>query len=161
MIHFKCVLVDGKPFLFNTCAIMKLCRELGLFGTILSFGSLISFCGFQWIYHSLMYLLMISSKWWFLHLVSYFLLIFLFHLVSVLESFKHACLLHVFYLACFLSLTQYIGETPPSLKLDEMCMKFIFISICTYLCGVCPMCCWFSNSLVPMSLGTILFVLLF
>jgi len=25
------------------CAIMKLCRELGLFGTILSFGSLISF----------------------------------------------------------------------------------------------------------------------
>ena len=43
MIHFKCVLVDGKPFLFGTCAIMKLCRELGLFGTILSFGSLISF----------------------------------------------------------------------------------------------------------------------
>ena len=63
-------------------------------------------------------------------------------------------------MACFLSLTQYIGETPPSLKLDEMCMKFIFVSICTFLCGVCPMYCWFSNSLVPMSLGTILFVLL-
>ena len=43
MIHFKCVLVGGKPFLFGTCAIMKLCRELGLFGTILSFGSLIPF----------------------------------------------------------------------------------------------------------------------
>lgn len=40
-------------------------------------------------------------------------------------------------------------------------MKFKFISICTYVCGVCPMYCWFSNSLVPMSLGTILFVLLF
>ena len=64
-------------------------------------------------------------------------------------------------MACFPSLTQYIGETPPSLKLDEMCMKLIFISICTYLCGVCPIYCWFSNSLVPMSLGTILFVLLF
>ena len=81
-----------------------------------------------------------------------------FHLVLFLESLEHAYLLHVFYFACFLSLTQYIGETPPSLKLDEMCMKFIFISICTYLCGVCPMYCWFSNSLVPMSLGTILFV---
>ena len=40
-------------------------------------------------------------------------------------------------------------------------MRFISISICTHLCGVCPMYCWFSNSLVPMSLGTILFVLLF
>ena len=72
--------------------------------------------------------LMISSKWWFLHLVSFSLGISLF-LVSVLESFEHAYLLHVFYLACFLSLTQYIGETPPSLNLDEMCMKFIFISM--------------------------------
>ena len=98
--------------------------------------------------------LMISSKWWFLHLVSFSLGISLFF-VSGFESLEHACLLHVFHLACFLSLTQYIGETPPSLKLDEMCMKFIFISICTYLCGVCPMYCWFSNSLVPMSLGTI------
>ena len=83
------------------------------------------------------------------------------YLPLVLESLVHAYLLYVFLLACFLSLTQYIGETPPCLKLDEMCMKFIFISLCTYLCGVCPMCCWFSNSLVPMSLGTILFVVLF
>ena len=104
---------------------------------------------------------LISSEWWFLHLVSYFHLVFLFQLVSVLDSLKHAYLLYVISFACFLSLTRYIGETPPSLKLDEMCMKFNFISICTYLCGVCPMCCWFSNSLVPMSLGTILFVMLF
>ena len=62
-----------------------------------------------------------------------------FHLVSVLESLEHAYILHVFSLACFLSLTQYIAETPPSLNLDEMCMKFIIISICTYLRGVCPM----------------------
>jgi hypothetical protein len=58
-------------------------------------------------------------------------------------------------------LTQYVGETPPSLKLDEMCMIFGFISISTYVCGVCPMYFWFSNSLVPMSLGAILFVVLF
>ena len=40
-------------------------------------------------------------------------------------------------------------------------MKFIFVSMCTFLCEVCPMYCRFSNFLVPMSLGTILFVLLF
>ena len=62
-----------------------------------------------------------------------------FYLVSVLESLEHAYLLHIFSLACFISLIHYIGETPPSLKLDEMCMIFIFISICTYLCVVCPM----------------------
>ena len=37
-------------------------------------------------------------------------------------------------------------------------MKFNFMSICTYSCGVCPMYCCLSNSLVPMILGTILFV---
>ena len=40
-------------------------------------------------------------------------------------------------------------------------MKLKFISICTYECGVCTMYFQFSKSLVPMSLGTILFVLLF
>ena len=95
---------------------------------------------YQWISHSLMYLLWISSKWCFIHLVPILhLFFFLCHLVSVLESLEHAYLLHVFYLSCFLSSTQYIGETPPSLKLDEMCMNFISFSICTYLCGVCPM----------------------
>ena len=111
------------------------------------------FSVYQWISHSSMYILWISSKWWFIHLVSFLhLFFFLCHLVSVLESLEHAYYLHVVSLACFLSLTQYIGETPPSLKLDEMCMKFIFIYVCTYLSGVCPMYCWFSNSLVPMSL---------
>ena len=76
----------------------------------------------------------------------------------VLESLVHAYLLYVFSLSCFLSLTQYIGETPSSLILAKMCMKFNFISICTYLCGVCPMYCCFTNSWDPMSLGTILFV---
>ena len=40
-------------------------------------------------------------------------------------------------------------------------MKFIFVSICTFVFGVRPMYCWFSNSLFLLSLGTILFVLLF
>ena len=70
---------------------MKLCRELGLFGTILSFGSLISFCGFQWISHSLMYLLMISSKWWFLHLVFFSLGISLYFGIGSWKSW--ACIL--------------------------------------------------------------------
>ena len=146
----------ASRFFLVLCAIMKLCRELGLFGTILSFGSLISF--FLYVFMDISFL-DVSFIW---YPPSDDLSIWYpFHLVSVRDSLEHAYLLHVFSLACFLSLTQYIGETPPSLKLDEMCMKFIFISICTYLCGVCPMYCWFSNSLVPMSLGTILFVLLF
>ena len=47
--HSSCVpyqvCVGGRQavFILVLCAIMKLCRELGLFGTILSFGSLISF----------------------------------------------------------------------------------------------------------------------
>jgi len=32
------------------------------------------------------------------------------------------------------------------------------MSICTYSCGFCPMYFCSSNSLVPMSLGTILFL---
>ena len=70
---------------------MKLCRELGLFGTILSFGSLISFCGFQWISHSLMYLIMVSSKWWFLHLVFFSLRISLYFGIGSWKSW--ACIL--------------------------------------------------------------------
>ena len=130
----------ASHFFLVLCAIMKLCRGLGLFGTILSLGVWhLYFSVYQWISHSLMYLLWISSKWWFIHLVSFLRLVFLCLLVSVLESLEHAYLLLVVYLACFLSLTQYIGGTPPSLKLDEMCMKFIFIFICTNVCGVCPM----------------------
>ena len=41
-----------------------------------------------------------------------------------------------------------------------MCMKFNFISICTYLCGVCPMYGSALTTLGPISLGTI-FVLEF
>src|SRR4051812_22977181 len=37
-------------------------------------------------------------------------------------------------------------------------MKFNFISLCTYFRGVCHVYCYFSNYLVPISLGTILFV---
>ena len=118
---------------------MKLCRGLGLFGTILSFGSLTSFflsvsMDISFLDVSFMDILQVR----FIHLVSFLHLAFLCHLVSVLESLEHAYFLRVVSLACFLSLTLYIGETPPSLKLDEMCMIF-FISICTYLCGVCPM----------------------
>ena len=43
MILIKCVFVEGKLFLLVLCSIMKVCRGLGLFGTILSFGSLTSF----------------------------------------------------------------------------------------------------------------------
>ena len=41
-----------------------------------------------------------------------------------------------------------------------MCMKFNFISICTYLCGVCPMYCSCSNYFGPNEFGY-LFVLEF
>ena len=34
-----------------------------------------------------------------------------------------------------------------------MCMKFNFISICTYLCGVCPMYCSLSNYFRPNVFG--------
>jgi hypothetical protein len=84
-----------------------------------------------------------------------FHLAFLFHLVSVLESFEHAYLLHVFSWACFLSLTQYIRETPPSLNLDEMCMKFIFIYLYAHIYVEFVLCIGVSNYLVPMSLGTV------
>ncbi len=35
----------------------------------------------------------------------------------------------------------------------KMCMKFNFISICTYLCGVCPMYCSCSNYFGPNEFG--------
>ena len=50
-------------------------------------------------------------------------------------------------------LIQYIGETPSNPKLAKMCMKFNFISICTYLCGVCPMYCSLSNYFEPNVFG--------
>jgi hypothetical protein len=56
-------------------------------------------------------------------------------------------------MACLLSLIQYIGETPSNPKLAKMCMKFNFISICTYLCGVCPMYCSLSNYFGPNKFG--------
>ena len=88
----------ASHFFLVLCAIMKLCWELGLFGTILSFGSLISFCGFQWISHSLMYLLMISSKWWFLHLVFFSLGISLYFGIGSWKSW-----------ACILASCSYFG----------------------------------------------------
>jgi hypothetical protein len=128
----------------------------------------LSFSLYQWISHSLMYQLFDILQVMF---SSFSILVFtgyLFFWVSylscvdlILESLEHAYLLYVHCFACFLSLTQYIGKTPPSLKLAKMCMKFNFTSICTYLCGVCPMYWWFSNSLVPMSLGTMLFEMFF
>ena len=47
------------------------------------------------------------------------------YLPLVRESLVHAYLLYVFSLACFLSLTQYIRETPPYHILAKMCMKFM------------------------------------
>jgi hypothetical protein len=67
----------------------------------------------------------------------------------VLESLVHAYLLYVNFMACLLSLIQYIGETPPYPKLAKMCMKFNFISICTCFCGVCPLYCSLSNYFGP------------
>jgi hypothetical protein len=52
-----------------------------------------------------------------------------------------------------LSLIQYIGETPSNPKLAKMCMKFKFISICTYLYGFCLICCGFSNYFEPNEFG--------
>lgn len=48
-------------------------------------------------------------------------------------------------MACVSFSFQYIGYTPPNPKSAKMCMKFNFISICTYLCGVYPMYCSLSN----------------
>ena len=105
------MLVDGKPFLFGTCAIMKLCRELGLFGTILSFEGLISFIlsvsmDISFLDVSFMDILQVC----FIHLVSFLHLVFICNLVSVLEGLVHAYLLHVVSMACLLYLTQYIGK---------------------------------------------------
>lgn len=162
------------------CAIMKICRGFGLlepsslletrylvfvFLQLVSCFLLFGMC--QWISHSLRYLLIDILQVIVFRLVSYYHLIpcllvyYQLCVELILESLEHAYLLYIASFACFLSLTQYIGETPPCHKLAKVCMKFKFISICTYVCGVCPMYCWFSNSLVPMSLGTILFVLLF
>ena len=58
------------------------------------------------------------------------------YLLLGLESCVHALLLYVYFMTCLLSLIQYIGETPSNPKSAKMCMKFNFISICTYLCGV-------------------------
>ena len=38
-------------------------------------------------------------------------------------------------------------------KSAKMCMKFKFISICTYLCGVCLMYCSLSNYFGPNKFG--------
>jgi hypothetical protein len=63
------------------------------------------------------------------------------YLHLVLVSIVHAYLLYVYFMACLLSLIQYIGEIPPNPKSAKMCMKFNFISICTFWCGVCPIYC--------------------
>ena len=78
------------------------------------------------------------------------------YLPLVIEGHRHGYLLHVYFMACFPSLCQYIGETPWNPKSAKMCMKFNFISICTYLCGVPSMYCSLTNYLDPISLGTIL-----
>ena len=57
--------------------------------------------------------------------------------------------------ACLLSLIQYIGETPSNPKLAKMCMKFNFISICTYLYGCIVV---YLTTLDPISLGTMLYL---
>ena len=78
------------------------------------------------------------------------------YLPLVIEGLRHAYLLHVYFVACFPSLYQYIGESPRNPISAKMCMKFNFISICTYLCGVPSMYCSLTNYLDPISLGTIL-----
>ena len=166
---------------------MKLYRGFGLFGTSLSFGSVLSlsltslnwylsFSVFQWISHSLLYRLfgilqvMVSlfgilfslgifllvsrqscvdlSRWYNLdnllwcHTFVCLLCLLggLFKLYLLVSWKSWACIFTICTLFGMLSfLVQYRGETPPSLKLDEMCMEFNSISICTYLCGVCPM----------------------
>ena len=71
----------ASRFFLVLCAIMKLCREVGLFGTILSLGSSISFHFVCFIGYLISWCIfyLVSFKWLFLHLVSYFHLIFLFN----------------------------------------------------------------------------------
>src|SRR3954464_14134317 len=109
---------------------MKLCRGLGLFGTILSFGSLTSF--FLRVSMDISFL-DVSFNDIFQVMISPFGILFTWYSSFIWCWFLKVFSMHIYFmyfsLACFLSDPIY-RETPPSLKLDEMCMKFIFISIC-------------------------------
>ena len=100
--------------------------------------------------------LMIYSKWWFIHLVSFFS----WHFFVIWFQFLKVLSMHIYFmyfLGHLFFLWPNIGETPPSLKLDEMCMKFIFVSICTFyvefvLCIVCSLTLWSQWVWVPFCL---------
>jgi hypothetical protein len=75
------------------------------------------------------------------------------YLLLALESISmHSYLIHIIWHA-LISLIQYIGWTLINPKSAKMCMKFKVISICTYLCGACPIYCSVSNYFGPNEFG--------
>ena len=106
----------ARRFFLVLCAIMKLCRGFGLFGTFLSFGSLIFFVllvciiGYliPWCIFIDIFRVMFSPLGILFHLV------FLFQLVLVLESLKHAYLLHAFHWHAFFLWPIYRGNSTKS-----------------------------------------------
>ena len=56
-------------------------------------------------------------------------------------------------MACFTFFEPIYRVNSINPKSAKMCMKFKFISICTYLCGVCLMYCSLSNYFGPNKFG--------
>ena len=56
-------------------------------------------------------------------------------------------------MACFTFFDPIYRVNSINPKSAKMCMKFKFISICTYLCGVCRMYCSLSNYFGPNKFG--------
>jgi hypothetical protein len=82
------------------------------------------------------------------------------YLLLVLEILVHAYLPNVYHMACFTFFEPIYRINSKNPNLAKMCMKFNFISICTYLCGVYPIYCSCLTISDPISLGTILYLIL-
>ena len=77
-------------------------------------------------------------------------------IVSPFGSWKScACIFtqYIHPMACFTFFDPIYRVNSINSKSAKMCIKFNFISICTYLCEVCPMYCSFSNYFGPNVFG--------
>ena len=76
---------------------------------------LLNLCSFMcWFGSSIQFGHLLSSHTFVCVLLVYLVFLFKLYLLLVLESLMHAYLLHVYIMACLLSLIQYVGETPPN-----------------------------------------------
>ena len=121
-------------FFWSSCVelLYQSCVDLALWYNLNNFCSATLWCAF------LIFLVFCSNyiSFWFLKVLC-----------------MHIYYMYMLWHACLLSLIQYIGEIPSNPKLAKMCMKFNFISMCTYLCGVCPMYCSIANYFGPNKFG--------